>query len=243
VKITIKARWSDRIIFEGEYESMKHAVQDAVQKKVSLSDSNLSGSDLSGSDLRGSNLSDSNLSGSDLRDSNLRGSNLRGSNLSGSDLRGSNLSGSNLSGSDLSGSNLSGSDLRGSNLRGSDLSGSDLRDSNLSGSDLRGSNLRGVPKIEKIHQAVYAAASATPEALDMGSWHACETTHCRAGWVVTLAGEAGKAMEWCLGTPAAAALIYLKSDPTIGKIPNFYADNEAAMEDMKRLAEQEAKAA
>ncbi len=77
----------------------------------------------------------------------------------------------------------------------------------------------------------------------MGSWHVCETTHCRAGWVVTLAGEAGKAMEWCLGTPAAAAIIYLASDPKIEKMPNFYADNETAMADMKRLAELEAQAA
>ncbi|MFZ0270965.1 MAG: pentapeptide repeat-containing protein [Acidobacteriaceae bacterium] len=139
--------------------------------------------------------------------------------------------------------NLRGSNLRGSNLRGSDLSGSDLRDSNLSGSnlrgsDLRGSNLSGVPKIENIHQAIYAAAS-KPEALDMRRWHSCETTHCRAGWVVTLAGEGGKALEWAFGTPAAAAIIYMASDPTLEKIPNFYAGNEDALADMRRLAELE----
>ncbi len=76
----------------------------------------------------------------------------------------------------------------------------------------------------------------------MSSWHgSCGTTHCRAGWVVTLAGEAGAAMEFCMGTAAAAALIYLKSDPKLGKIPNFYdMDNAAVMADMKRLAESEA---
>ena len=74
----------------------------------------------------------------------------------------------------------------------------------------------------------------------MGSWHTCETTHCRAGWVVTLAGEGGKALEWAMGTPAAAALIYLASDPKIEKIPDFYADNSDALADMKRLAELEA---
>lgn len=108
-------------------------------------------------------------------------------------------------------------------------------------SDLRGSNLNGVPKIEKIHQTIYAAVS-KPGALDMSSWHSCETTHCRAGWVVTLAGEAGAAMEFCMGTPAAAALIYIKSDPTMEKMPNFYANNETAMSDMKKLAKLEAKA-
>ncbi len=128
MKITIKARFGDAILFEGEYESTKHAVVDAVAKRVNLR----------GSDLRGSNLLCS-----DLRGSNLRGSNLSGSNLRGSDLSYSNLSGSDLSYSDLRGSNLRGSDLRGSNLLCSDLSGSDLRGSNLSGSNLRGSDLSG----------------------------------------------------------------------------------------------------
>jgi hypothetical protein len=73
----------------------------------------------------------------------------------------------------------------------------------------------------------------------MGNWHTCETTHCRAGWVVHLAGAGGAAMEFCMGTPAAAALIYLKSDPGLEKIPNFYASNEEALADMKRLADEE----
>jgi hypothetical protein len=48
-------------------------------------------------------------------------------------------------------------------------------------------------------------------------------------------------MEWCLGTPAAAALIYQVSDPTLERVPDFYCDNETALADMKRLAELEAK--
>ncbi|MDW9242914.1 pentapeptide repeat-containing protein [Burkholderia cepacia] len=158
MKIEILNRWTLKVIFECEADSMKAAVELACQQGVSLSgsnlsgsnlsDSDLSGSDLSGSDLRGSdlsgsNLSDSDLSGSDLRGSDLSGSNLSDSDLSGSDLRGSDLSGSNLSDSDLSGSNLRGSDLRGSNLSGSNLSDSDLSGSDLSGSDLRGSDLSG----------------------------------------------------------------------------------------------------
>ena len=133
------------------------------------------------------------------------------------------------------------------NLSGANLSGAYLRDANLSGANLRdaylsGANLSGVPKIENIHQKVYAAAS-QPDALDMSSWHTCETTHCRAGWVIALAGEAGAAMEFCLGTSAAASLIYLKSDPKLEKIPDFHASNKDALEDMKRSAEQEAAAA
>ena len=158
--------------------------------------------------------------GKSLRDANLRDANLRGANLSGADLRGANLRDANLRGADL----------RGANLRDANLSGANLRDANL-----RDAGLDGVPIIPDIHRAVYEAAS-KPDALNMGSWHACDTTHCRAGWIVALAGSGGKALEWAMGTPAAAAIIYFASDPKIERIPDFYASNEAALEDMKRLA-------
>ena len=185
MKITIKAQFGDKILFEGEYESVKQAIVKAVSDDA----------DLSGANLSGAYLSDAYLRGADLR----------------------------------------GADLRGADLSDADLSGADLSDAYLSDAYLRGADLRGVPFIENIHQRIYEAVS-KPGALDMGSWHTCETTHCRAGWVVTLAGEAGAAMEYCLGTPAAAALIYVKSDPKLEKIPDFYADNETALADMKRLA-------
>lgn len=143
------------------------------------------------------------------------------------------------SGAVLRGADLHGADLHGAVLHGADLHSAVLSGAVLSGADLRGADLSGVPAITNIHQTVYAAAS-KPSALNMSSWHTCQTTHCRAGWVVHLAGEAGAAMEYCLGTPAAAALIYLKSDPTIERIPNFYATNGEALADMQRLAELEA---
>ena len=242
MKFEIKNRWTGKVQYSCELSAevadksygvqLGFAVKSAVRSGSDLSGSDLRGSDLSGSDLSGSDLSGSDLSGSDLSGSDLRGSNLRGSDLRDSNLIGSDLSDSDLSGSDLRGSNLSGSDLRGSDLRGSNLIGS-----NLSGSDLRGSNLSGCPvKIPDIHKAVHAAAS-QPQALDMKSWHTCDTTHCRAGWVVRLAGEGGAALEYAIGTPAAAALIYMASDPALERIPDFYCDNEAAMADMARLAE------
>ena len=120
---------------------------------------------------------------------------------------------------------------------GADLRDADLSDADLRGAVLRGADLRDAPKIPDIHKAVYAAAS-QPGALDMSTWHRpCGTTHCRAGWVVTLAGEAGAALEFAMGTAAAAAVIYLASDPKLAKIPNFYADNETALAEMKQLAE------
>jgi hypothetical protein len=169
-------------------------------------------------------------SGADLRDADLRDADLSGADLRDADLRDA----------DLSGADLRDADLRDADLSGADLRDADLRDADLSGADLRGAVLRDFPvKIPNIHQAVFAAASA-PQALDMATWHKCETAHCRAGWVTTLAGDGGKALEWMMGPAAAAALIYAASDPTLEKVPNFYATNEEALADMKRLAEQEA---
>ena len=89
----------------------------------------------------------------------------------------------------------------------------------------------------------------------MGTWHGdeeesskkhyCGTTHCRAGWVVALAGEKGKALEEKLGsTSEAAALIYLKSDKQnlLSDVPDFYTDNAEALADMRSLARREANA-
>ena len=112
-------------------------------------------------------------------------------------------------------------------LRGSDLREADLRDASLS----------GAPVIEDIHVKVYAAAS-QPGALDMGTWH-CGTSHCRAGWVVTLAGKEGADLEAEIGTPAAAIAIYMASDAERWKterLPDFYCNNETALADMARMA-------
>ncbi len=165
---------------------------------------------------------------------NLIGANLSYANLSYADLSGANLSYANLIGANLSGANLSYADLRGANLSGADLSYA-----NLIGADLSGANLIGAPIITNIHQRVYEAAS-QPDALDMRAWHKCGTTHCRAGWVVVLAGDEGKALEDSIGPAAAASLIYLASDPTLEKLPSFSCSNDEALEDMKRLAELEA---
>jgi len=159
---------------------------------------------------------------------------LRGADLRGAVLRDADLCDADLSGADLCDAVLRGADLRGAVLRDADLSGADL-----SGADLRGAVLRECPvTIPSIHTAVYEAAS-QPNALEMSSWHTCGTTHCRAGWVVTLAGDGGKALEYAFGTSTAAALIYMASDPKLERIPDFYCDNATALADMKRLADAE----
>lgn len=42
------------------------------------------------------------------------------------------------------------------------------------------------------------------------------------------------------GLSAMATMIYLASNPDLEKIPDFYASNEDALEDMRHLAEKEA---
>jgi hypothetical protein len=229
------------------------AVMAAHASNADLRGADLSGADLSGAVLSGAVLRNAVLRGADLRGAVLRNADLSGAVLRNADLRGADLSGADLSGAVLSGAvlrnavlrnaDLSGSDLRGSDLSGAVLRNAVLRNADLSGSDLRGSDLSGavlsgsdwIPKIENIHVAVLAAAS-NPGALDMNQWHTCDTTHCRAGWVVTLAGDGGRVLEGVYGTAAAAALIYQASDPTLECIPDFYCTNDDAMADMARLA-------
>jgi hypothetical protein len=102
---------------------------------------------------------------------------------------------------------------------------------------LGGKRIADAPAIPDIHRAIYAAAS-REGALDMSDWHTCSTTHCRAGWAVALAGDAGRALEAATrGTGNAAYLIYAASDPA-RPVVDFYASNTDALADMKRRAEE-----
>ncbi len=95
-----------------------------------------------------------------------------------------------------------------------------------------------IPVIENIHQKVYEAAT-QPNALNMGDWHTCDTTHCRAGWVAFLAGEKGKALEEHTTTLFAAMQIYHKSSPIHVSPVRFFEDNKTALADLKRCADEE----
>ena len=92
-----------------------------------------------------------------------------------------------------------------------------------------------IPIIPNIHNVIYEAVT-QPNALDMRQWHSCDTTHCRGGWVVAKAGDAGRALERFHNTSLAAQLIYEASGYKINPC-RFYDSNEDALADMKRLAE------
>jgi hypothetical protein len=89
-----------------------------------------------------------------------------------------------------------------------------------------------VPIVENLDQKVLEATEAGN--LEMGLWHSCETTHCRAGWAITYGGEAGRKLEEEVGPEMAGRLIYEAS--TGRPAPDFYASNEAAAADIRRCA-------
>ena len=71
----------------------------------------------------------------------------------------------------------------------------------------------------------------------MRAWHTCEKTHCRAGWIVALAGEEGRVLERRFDTALAAMMISDASAPGYEISPcRFFDDNEKALEDMRETA-------
>ena len=74
----------------------------------------------------------------------------------------------------------------------------------------------------------------------MSDWHTCDTTHCRAGWAIILAGEPGKALERKHGSEYAGRMIYRAST---GRVPYFFDSDKSAMRDIReQAAQQSAKA-
>ncbi len=62
----IKDRWDGKILFSGEFNTLKAALQEAVKSRAYLSGADLSRAYLSGADLSGAYLSGADLSGADL---------------------------------------------------------------------------------------------------------------------------------------------------------------------------------
>ena len=158
--------------------------------------------------------------------------------LTDADLTDADLTDADLRYADLRYADLRYADLTDANLSYADLTDADLRYAILTGTNLTGANLTDgeIPIVECIDQTILALIKETPGCFDMGSWHNdCGTTHCRAGWAVNLAGDEGKKLEEEIGSSAAGAFIYAKSCPTL-PVPDFYATNEDAIEDMKKRA-------
>ena len=185
--------------------------------------------DFSSADLQGADLQ-----GADLRDAKLWGAYLQAANLRGADLRDAKLWGAYLQAANLRGADLRGTDFEEASLQTADLAGADLQGAKFSLAKLKGANLPyDAPVVPNIHQRL--AQVVNKDNFDMKFWH-CGTTHCRAGWVVNLAGEPGREFEEQLGTDAAAALIYMASDPDLEQMPDWAASNEDALADIQEMA-------
>ena len=125
--------------------------------------------------------------------------------------------------------------LADANLADANLARANLARANLAGANLAGAkwgDLSAFPLIENLDAKILAAIEAGGE-LNMRDWHTCDTTHCRAGWAIHLAGDAGRVMERLLGPSIAGAYLYQRST---GRVPNFYATNDEALADMREQA-------
>ena len=189
-----------------------------------------------------------NLVGANLDNANLDCARLDGASLDCASLDCANLDGANLVGTSLDGASLVGANLVGARMPkdwpATQPETAEERSARLQHRRTRclarSAEFRArhpeVPVVEQLDSRIHAAVTDGVGALEMNSWHTCDTTHCRAGWAVQLAGPAGKALEDRLGTPAAAAMIYMTS---VGRVPSFYATNKAAMADLRECAELE----
>lgn len=132
IKIEIKDRWTDSVLFE--YEKENNTIKDTLIEAIKI-----------GVDLRGANLC-----GVDLRSASLRNANLGCANLCGAALYGANLWCANLRNADLRGANLCGADLRNADLCGVKLCDANLRNADLRGAYLCDANLGGANEVPYI---------------------------------------------------------------------------------------------
>ena len=215
----IRRRWTDEVLFETEAASFRHAILIAIEKGANLADAYLAGANLAGAYLAGANLADANLADAYLADANLADANLAGANLAGANLAGAYLAGA-----------------KGLNFAPPpDPPTPYVRDTSKN-YQKRAERFRKrhpeVPVVENLDAKILAAIDAGGS-LDMGAWHTCQTTHCRAGWAIVLAGEKGKELEKKVGPHRAGMLIYGCST---GNVPYFYANNEDALADIRACA-------
>ncbi|CCJ51954.1 pentapeptide repeat-containing protein [Bordetella bronchiseptica] len=209
--------------------------------RANLACANLADADLAGANLARANLARANLAGAYLADAYLAGADLAGAYLAGANLAGADLADADLAGADLAGANLAGANLAGAYLARANLAGARnlpvgteatspvepyQRDTRHAAerNAARAARFRElnptVPVVEALDAKILSAIENGRGGLEMGAWHTCETTHCRAGWAVHLAGEAGYALEREHGPQYAGRMIYMAS---VGRAPHFFA--------------------
>jgi hypothetical protein len=147
MRVQIKSRFSDAVIFEAEIADEFERHSDSIKLGIAVKAAYKVGSDLSGSDLSGAGLSGADLSNAFMSNANLRSANLRDANLRNAFLRNAFLRNANLRDAFLRDADLRGADLSGADLSGAVLSGADLSSSNLIGVSLSNAVLSNVDLI------------------------------------------------------------------------------------------------
>jgi hypothetical protein len=181
----------------------------------------------------GSLLAQAREAGADLAFADLRNAQLANADLTDIDLRHADLRHSHLEGSDLSRTRLSFADLRGADLRNANLQGTIFEEPDFRHARVEGArDFPPVPTVADLDEKILSCIE-NGGGLEMDRWHTCDTTHCRAGWAVVLVGYAGRILEERVGSYAAGALIY---EASTGNVPDFFAENEDALEDIKLRA-------
>ncbi|MFJ0883669.1 pentapeptide repeat-containing protein [Bordetella bronchiseptica] len=219
-----------------------------------LADADLADADLAGAYLADADLAGANLAGANLADAYLARAYLADAYLADADLARANLARANLADAYLADAYLAGANLARANLAGArNLPvGTEAtspvepyqRDTRPAAerNAARAARFRElnptVPVVEALDAKILSAIENGRGGLEMGAWHTCETTHCRAGWAVHLAGEAGYALEREHGPQYAGRMIYMAS---VGRAPHFFASNELAMADLREQAAQQTK--
>ena len=79
--IEIQSRWTGAVLYSGEHESVKEAVEAAVRADAYLTGADLTGANLTGAYLTGANLTGANLTGANLTDAYLTDAYLTGAKV------------------------------------------------------------------------------------------------------------------------------------------------------------------
>jgi hypothetical protein len=209
--IQIKSR-SGAVVFASE---MANLLRDAVTEAVK------SGAYLRGADLGGADLGDADLRGAYLRDAYLGGAYLGGADLGDADLGGARNVPAGIDVTSLSREEWE--------RRREQRTG----ETRLAMAERIRTRHPDVPVVADLDARMLEAVSAPGHSLNMSDWHSCDTTHCRAGWAIHLAGKPGYELEAKLGPHQAGRLIYLVST---GRAPWFFDSTEGARKDIERCA-------
>ena len=152
--IEIKHRHTNEVIYSCEAETIKEAVEKAVNEKASLAYANLSFTSLFNANLSEANLSEANLFNANLSEANLFNANLFNANLSEANLSEANLFNANLSEANLPHANLFNANLSEANLSEANLFNADLSRANLSNATFSKTKILGV-EIDKAPFFIY----------------------------------------------------------------------------------------